>query len=244
MPSPAASGSNLGAHEVREQKHQVQQPVVLEQRDEPNTQPKANGLLGQVVRVMDHRGLHERLTGSTEPPAPNSAYFMFGGLGLDLSLLPRSPVYSLPATQQKIEEVLKERAVQLGVQIRRGHELVDMSQNEDGVTLRIATAEDEYELRTHFAVGADGAHSVTRKLTGIDFPGVHHDRMTVRSAHVMLPSGWVDHGTGALTCPATARCLRSFRIEQNAADSRTHPFPDNRPSSPRPSGISRNRPNP
>lgn len=201
MPSPAASGSNLGAHEVREQKHQVQQPVVLEQRDEPNTQPKANGLLGQVVRVMDHRGLHERLTGSTEPPAPNSAYFMFGGLGLDLSLLPRSPVYSLPATQQKIEEVLKERAVQLGVQIRRGHELVDMSQNEDGVTLRIATAEDEYELRTHFAVGADGAHSVTRKLTGIDFPGVHHDRMTVRSAHVMLPSGWVDHGTGALTVP-------------------------------------------
>ncbi len=177
------------------------QPVVLEQRDEPNPHPKANGLLGQVVRVIDHRGLHERLTGSTAAPAPNSTYFMFGGLGLDLSLLTRSPVYTLPATQQKIEETLAERAVQLGVRIRRGHELVGLSQDAQGVTLRIATAEDGYELRTRFVVGADGAHSATRKLAGIEFPGVHHDRMTVRSAHVMVSPGWIDPGSGALQVP-------------------------------------------
>ena len=176
-------------------------PVVLEQLDAPSMRPKANGLLGQVVRVMDHRGLYERLTASAAAPSPNSAYFMFGGLGLDLTLLERSPVYALPATQQKIEQALEERAVELGVRIRRGHKLVDMSQDEDGVTLRIATAEGSYELRTRFAVGADGAHSVTRKLAGIEFPGVHHDRMTVRSAHVTLPPGWVDRGTGALNVP-------------------------------------------
>lgn len=175
--------------------------VVLEQLDEPSTQPKANGLLGQVVRVMDHRGLHERLTGSTEPPSPNSAYFMFGGLGLDLSLLEGSPVYALPATQQRIVQVLEERALELGAQIRRGHKLVDMSQDEDGVTLQIANAEGLHKLRTCFAVGADGAHSATRKLAEIEFAGVHHDRMTVRSAHVTLPPGWVDHDTGAINVP-------------------------------------------
>jgi hypothetical protein len=67
--------------------------------------------------------------------------------------------------------------------------------------LRVANAEGVHELRTRFAVGAEGAHSLTRKLTGIDFPGVHHDRMTVRSAHVTLPPGWVDPDTGALNIP-------------------------------------------
>ena len=176
-------------------------PLVLEKRGEPATDPKANGLLGQVVRVMDHRGLHERLTGSPEPPVPNSAYFMFGGLGLDLSLLPRSPVHTLPVTQHELERVLEARAVELGVRIRRGHELVGLAQDADGVTLSVATAEGHHDLRTRWAVGADGAHSVTRKLAGIGFPGVHHDRMTVRSAHVMLPPDRVDPGTGALMVP-------------------------------------------
>ncbi|MFC3992607.1 FAD-dependent monooxygenase [Actinoplanes siamensis] len=177
------------------------QPIVLERRDEPSTEPKANGLLGQVVRVIDHRGLHERLAGSSEPPSPNSAYFMFGGLGLDLSLLTHSPVYAVPATQRAIEAMLEERAGELKVRIRRGHELVGMDPDEDGITLRVATTEGEYELRTRFAVGADGAHSATRKLAGIDFPGVHHDRMTVRSAHVTLPPEGIDPGTGMLQVP-------------------------------------------
>ncbi|GAA2888640.1 FAD-dependent oxidoreductase [Actinoplanes cyaneus] len=176
-------------------------PLVLERRDEPSADPKANGLLGQVVRVMDHRGLHERLTGSSEPPVPNSAYFMFGGLGLDLGLLPRSPVHTLPVTQQEIERVLEERAAEVGAEIRRGHELAGLAQDEDGVTLSVVTAEGRYDLRARWVVGADGAHSVTRKLAGIGFPGVHHDRMTVRSAHVTLPPDWVDPGTGALTVP-------------------------------------------
>ena len=48
-------------------------PIVLERLLEPSEEPKANGLLGQVVRMIDHRGLYTRLSGSPWPPQPNSA---------------------------------------------------------------------------------------------------------------------------------------------------------------------------
>ncbi|MFD6455210.1 FAD-dependent monooxygenase, partial [Nocardia sp. NPDC060220] len=35
-------------------------PIVLERLPEPSEEPKANGLLGQVVQLVDRRGLYER----------------------------------------------------------------------------------------------------------------------------------------------------------------------------------------
>ncbi|TQS27447.1 FAD-dependent monooxygenase [Microbispora sp. KK1-11] len=182
-------------------------PVVLERLPETSEEPKANGLLGQVVRMLDHRGLHERLSDSPAPPRPNSAYFMFGALGLDLSLLEDSPVYALPVPQRRIVQVLQERAVELGVEIRREHEVVGMSQDDDAVTVDVATPGGAYRLRARYLVGADGAHSATRKLSGIGFPGVTYDRMTVCSAHVNLPADWVDPATGALNVPGYGAVL-------------------------------------
>ncbi|WP_214325974.1 FAD-dependent oxidoreductase [Nonomuraea sediminis] len=176
-------------------------PLVLERLPEPSQEPKANGLLGQVVKMLDHRGLHEGLSGSPEPPQPNSAYFMFGAMGLDLSLLEDSPVYALPVPQRRIVQVLQERAIELGVEIRWGHEVVDLSQDDDAVTIGIASPDEEYHLRARYLVGADGAHSTTRKLSGIEFRGVTYDRMTVRSAHATVPADWVDPSNGALNVP-------------------------------------------
>ncbi|MER7082455.1 FAD-dependent monooxygenase, partial [Saccharopolyspora kobensis] len=176
-------------------------PVVLERLPEPDGEPKANGLLGQVVRLLDHRGLHERLSGDTRPPQPNSAYFTFGGLGLDLSLLENSPVHTAAVPQRRIVQVLAERAAQLGVQVRRGHELIGFSQDQDAVTAEVTGPQGTYRLRARYLVGADGAHSRTRKLAGIAFPGLTYDRMTVRSAHAEVPPEWIDPATGALEVP-------------------------------------------
>ncbi|WP_431914629.1 FAD-dependent oxidoreductase [Nonomuraea jabiensis] len=176
-------------------------PVVLERLPEPSEEPKANGLLGQVVKMLDRRGLYERLSGSPEPPQPNSAYFMFGAMGLDLSLLEDSPIYALPVPQRRIVQVLQERAIELGVEIRRGHEVVGLSPDDDAVTIDVASPGGAYHLRARHLVGADGAHSTTRKLSGIGFPGITYDRMTVRSAHATVPADWVDAATGALNVP-------------------------------------------
>jgi 2-polyprenyl-6-methoxyphenol hydroxylase-like FAD-dependent oxidoreductase len=45
-------------------------PVMLEQLPGPSTEPKANGLVGQVVRLLDMRGLYREFSGLDEPPQP------------------------------------------------------------------------------------------------------------------------------------------------------------------------------
>ncbi|MEB3964292.1 FAD-dependent monooxygenase [Streptomyces kunmingensis] len=74
-------------------------PVVLERLAGPKTEPRANGLVGQVVRMLDRRGLYSRISGSSEPPRPATRY-MFGAFTLDLTGLDDNPVSLLPAPSQ------------------------------------------------------------------------------------------------------------------------------------------------
>ncbi|HEY3711038.1 MAG TPA: FAD-dependent monooxygenase [Amycolatopsis sp.] len=177
-------------------------PVVLERRTEPNPEPRSNGLVGQVVPMADRRGLFEPLSGQPGPPRPNNGYFMFAAMPLHLGLLDESPIYNLPVPELKTVQVLEKRALELGVEIRRGHEFTGLTQDEDGVTLTVRGPDSQaYELRTRYVVGADSAHSPVRKAAGIGFPGVTYDRSTGRSAHATVPSDWLDPATGALNVP-------------------------------------------
>ena len=175
-------------------------PIVLERLPERNELPRANGLVGQIVRMLDRRGLHEALSGSPEHPKPVPG-FVFGALPLDLTKLEQNPMYLLGAPQVRVEEVLQDRALELGVEIRRGHELRGQSQDADAVTVEVAGPDGSYELRARYLVGADGGHSLTRKLSGIEFPGVTTDHLVSRMAQVVVPSELIDPATGALNVP-------------------------------------------
>ncbi|WP_224277395.1 FAD-dependent monooxygenase [Streptomyces sp. LS1784] len=204
-------------------------PIVLEQLPQPSTEPKANGLLGQVVRLVDHRGLHEPLSGSPEPPQPNSAYFMFAAMGLDLGLLDASPVFGLAAPQHRIVEVLEERAHALGVDLRRGHRVSAVAQDEDAVTLDVTGPDGDQQLRARYVVGADGARSAIRKLSGIAFPGVSYDRRTNRTAHAAVPADWVDPVNGALTIPGHGPVLPFLPHRTDQGGFSYAPFPGRPP---------------
>ncbi|MFC5828364.1 FAD-dependent monooxygenase [Nonomuraea insulae] len=175
-------------------------PVVLERRTERTRENRANGLVGQVVRVIERRGLYERLSGSKEPPQPAPG-FVFGALPLNLSGLEDNQLYQLHVPQLRIEEVLAERAAELGVEIRRGHEITGLSQQDDGVTIEVAGPDGPYRLETRYLVGADGGSSLTRKLAGIGFPGVSRDTMVSRIVHATVPDSMVDPVTGGLNVP-------------------------------------------
>lgn len=174
--------------------------TVLEELPGERAESRANGLVGQVVRMLDRRGLYERITGSTEPPVPQPAY-VFGAMYLDLTVLEDNPLYMLPVPQARLVELFAERAAEFGVEVRRGHRLEDVAQDGEAVTATVAGPDGTYQIRTRYLVGADGAHSVTRKRSGIAFPGVTTDDMVERTVNAVLPEEWVDPDARQLNVP-------------------------------------------
>ena len=160
-------------------------PVVLERLPAPSDEPKANGMIGQVVRLLDMRGLYQRFTGSDDPPHP--AYqWMFSGMSLPLFDVRDNPMYVLMMSQPRLVRLLDERARELGVDVRWGHEVIGVESRSDGAKVSVSTSDERYKLEAAYLVGADGGRSTVRKMAGIDFPG-YKSNTVARIAHVSLP---------------------------------------------------------
>jgi 2-polyprenyl-6-methoxyphenol hydroxylase-like FAD-dependent oxidoreductase len=160
-------------------------PVVLEKLPCPSSEPKANGLVGQVVRMLDMRGLHQAFTGDDEPPQP--AYgWMFAAMPLNFLGLSDNPMFAMLMPQPRLVRLLEKRARDLGVDLRWGHELVDVQQGPKSVALTVSSPEREYRIAAEYLVGADGGRSLVRKMVGIDFPGTTSPTIG-RLAHVHIP---------------------------------------------------------
>jgi len=166
-------------------------PVVLDPTPGPNTQPRANRIVGQAARILDHRGLYSALTGTAEPPKPAS-HSLFAGFPLELADVPDSQLFVVPVQQHGLVQVLSERADEYDTEIRWGHALAGFDQDEDGVTVHVTGPDGAYDLRAKYFVGADGGHSKTRHLAGIEFPGMSSYDLVVRIGfNVVPPDEWV-----------------------------------------------------
>ncbi|EKX63304.1 FAD binding domain protein [Streptomyces ipomoeae 91-03] len=140
--------------------------VVLEKLAEPTRQPRGRGFHARTVEVMDMRGLLDQCLAAGER-------FQVGGFfagfmkpwpdGLDTA-----HPYSIAVPQAATERLLNERATELGAEIRRGTELVGLSQDDEGVSVELA---DGTRLHSRYLVGCDGGRSTVRKLLGVGFPG-------------------------------------------------------------------------
>lgn len=140
--------------------------VVLEKLAEPTGQSRSRGLHVRSIEVMDQRGMLDRFLAEGEP-------FKVGGFFAAITKpwperVDTAHPYGLAIPQAVTERLLAERAVELGAEIRRGAELVGLSQDEDGVTAELA---DGTRLRSRYLVGCDGGRSQVRKLLGVDFVG-------------------------------------------------------------------------
>jgi 2-polyprenyl-6-methoxyphenol hydroxylase-like FAD-dependent oxidoreductase len=86
--------------------------------------------------------------------------------------LPGLPYAHLGLPQYETERLLTQRLATLGVRPRRGSELVSFTQDDDGVSAVVATADGGTEtVRAKYLVGCDGAHSRVRELLGLTFTG-------------------------------------------------------------------------
>lgn len=180
-------------------------PVVLERLPEISQIPKGNGMFGQIVPVLDYRGLTGRFRAETTYTGP-VPQFQFGPLQLDFSRLPASPLHVLAIPQRHLERLLGEHLHELGGSVRRGHEVLGMSPAGDGlsVTLDVRGPDGEYRLCTRYLVGCDGAHSLVRKQAGIGFPGVTSPDIS-RIGRVVLPKVTIVPGGGQAEVPGVGR---------------------------------------
>ncbi|WP_345351208.1 FAD-dependent monooxygenase [Actinoallomurus liliacearum] len=161
--------------------------VVLERLPEIEWRPKAEGITGRAVDIMDRRGLMLGVTETpTTPPTVEQQARVAAGERRPDSLLPKefpgarhfasmfllrpeSPDLLVP--QQLLEEDLARRATELGVEVRRGHTVTGFTQDDDGVRLEVDGPDGPYELAAEWLAGCDGGRSTIRKLSGIAFPG-------------------------------------------------------------------------
>ncbi|MFI0787611.1 rifampin monooxygenase [Streptomyces lydicus] len=141
--------------------------LVLEKETAPTVQARARGLHVRSIEVMDQRGLADRFLALGEQFRVGG---FFAGLGKSWPELDTTHSYVLAIPQTVTERLLTEHAIELGVEIRRGCELVGLSQDEDGVTVTTGGGEGT-RLRSRYLVGCDGGRSTVRKLLGVDFPG-------------------------------------------------------------------------
>ncbi|WP_217207994.1 rifampin monooxygenase [Streptomyces sp. AC550_RSS872] len=140
--------------------------VVLERDAEPPPFVRSLGLHVRSIEVMAQRGLLDRFLAQGQQH-PLGGFF--AGIHKPApDRLDTAHPYVLGIPQTTTDRLLAERAVELGTEIRRGCELVGLSQDEHGVTVELA---DGTHLRSRHLVGCDGGRSTVRKLIGVDFPG-------------------------------------------------------------------------
>ncbi|MEU5911768.1 rifampin monooxygenase [Micromonospora sp. NPDC047527] len=140
--------------------------LVLERDTEPTRYVRALGLHARSIEVLDQRGLLGRFLALGQQ-YPVGGFFAAitkpspGGLDT-------AHPYVLGIPQPTTGRLLAEHAIELGVEVRRGCELVGLDQDERGVTVELA---DGARLRSRYLVGCDGGRSTVRKLLGVGFPG-------------------------------------------------------------------------
>lgn len=85
-----------------------------------------------------------------------------------------SPVKGAAIAQDKLEPILRKRALALGADFRLGSEMIDFTQNSQGVSARIRHREtlEEQIIEAKYMIAADGCHSSVRSQLGIQRNGV------------------------------------------------------------------------
>ena len=182
--------------------------VVLERRAEPRETPKANGLAGQILELLRYRGLLERFEAASTNPNPASR-FPFGGVDLDFTHLVDAPLRAIQIPQPRLERVLEERAREIGAEIRRGHEVLGLSQDDETVTAEVNGPDGPYRLTARYLVGCDGPRSRVRDQAGIPFPGTTYPEVH-RLGEVTLPDSVTRLDNGDLEVPGVGRIAAGF----------------------------------
>lgn len=169
-------GGPVGTLLARELALQGVTVTLLEQLPEPSGISKAGTLHSRTAQTLDRRGLLEavqpgRHAASRAVHGP--VRFHFASIfELDLSRVVDEGPVIVGSPQAYAQEVFAADAVRLGARLHRDAEVTGLDEHDDHVRLRIRSTKGAGRtLTARWVVGADGARSAVRKLSGIRFVG-------------------------------------------------------------------------
>ena len=183
--------------------------LVLERRPQLGQTAKANGFNGQILEVLRYRGLllrFETACGRHVHPAHEAP---FGGVHPDFTQLADPPLNVLSLPQPQLERLLDEHAGELGADVRRGHQMTDFAEQNDGVTAVVQSPGGPYRVTARYLVGCDGPGSRVRALAGIPFPGLTYPEVN-RLGEATLSDAITQLGNGDLDVPGFGRIRRGI----------------------------------
>ncbi len=174
----------LGWHGIR--------PLLVERAAEPSRVPRCRSVDPRTMELFAQIGLAERIERAASPLAGRDTVVYADTLAgpelapphdrLDQRADDLSERPWVAVEQHALETLLRERAVDLGADVRLGVELVSLDCGPDGVTAVIEDGERPPRIvRADYLIAADGAASPIRGLLGIgqSGPGVLHQMVTV-----------------------------------------------------------------
>jgi len=159
--------------------------LVLEKLEAPTGLSKALGITGRGEDFLAMRGLLDRFRRRAPPAPPNVLHFGLIPLDIHKTELRAKGIF-IP--QAMVEDLLQERALELGATLRRGVSVTALTQDADGVTLETVARGTPAQLRARHVVGCDGARSVVRHAAGIEFPGTEPTSL-LRLGDVQIEAG-------------------------------------------------------
>ncbi|GHC58191.1 hypothetical protein GCM10010507_38730 [Streptomyces cinnamoneus] len=152
--------------------------LVVDKRATPHRESRALNLHPRSMELMDMRGLAERFLAAGRT-VPGWQFAVSLKRRLDFTALDTRHPYALLLAQSRTEELLAERALELGADIRRGYEAVGLRQDADGVEVDVSGPGGPVTVRAAYAVGCDGGRSLVRQAAGIGFPGTRESMTAV-----------------------------------------------------------------
>src|SRR5882757_3343229 len=147
--------------------------VVVERLAAPMTESRAAQLNTRTAEILHERAMDDLLAEAQPEPLGH-----FGGLSFDLSTVDSPYAGNRKVPQYRTEAVLAARAVALGAELLRAHELRELTQTDNDVVCTVGTE----TLRAAFVIGCDGQDSTVRRLAGFGYPATEATRELLRAA--------------------------------------------------------------
>jgi 4,5-epoxidase len=162
---------------------------VVDSADRPATTSRALGLQPRGVEVLNRAGA---LGDLCERGINAMSATLYTGdrpiLRLELGRLTGKGRSVVLISQSEIEAQLRQRFSELGGHVQWGTPVVDAKVDADAVAVTVGV--EQKTVHADWLVGCDGAHSVVRKIAGIDFPGAPIiERFLLADLHADLPIG-------------------------------------------------------